>query len=152
MTLDDIKRVIEKEPSLTSFGFGVFGDYHPEKSASGEFEKSRATLLAASKRCTQICDWLSDIEQTPAHVKELGSYDLKHAIEQTLPSPYCSNEECICAAIHMGFAYEKDGPNAYFNMLEASVRAKREEEAEKHGKGMTGIPGILMVGEPQMRK
>ena len=125
MTRKEILAVIDIEPTLTYFGFGCYADWHPEYGEERDFDSCREKLLSNGPRLALICDWLGSIDRTPPDEMYQWSYDLKHVIERSLPSRYCSNGEVICAAIHLGFQYYKDRPNAYFNMCKDSIDAIR---------------------------
>jgi len=120
MTNEDIVQVVRREPQLTSFGF----DDRKES-----FERNRRDLLNAWYKCTLACDWLSGLERTKTVNRDRTSYSLKHTCERALgkvANGYISNGELICAAIYMGFKYEKVGHNAFLNISKKSVPAYME--------------------------
>ena len=70
--------------------------------------------------------WLAQVEKSEAINFRQSSYGLKHWVEQH-SGLYCCNGAFIAAAIHHGFEFVQDGPNANFNFDEQSLNelAKR---------------------------
>lgn len=117
-----IKAVLDREPTLTRFGFGIFDD--PRKSREQrrrEFEESRAELLTphATDEFIQAREFLSHFSRRRTINEKVSSYGLKHQAERFCKDRgdgYVSNGALITAAIHLGFNIRQDGPNAYFNI------------------------------------
>lgn len=117
-TADDIAKVLEKFPQLTSQGY--------ESSDALHFQANRRRLLASGVMFRCVCEWLKWIDkETPEWLLEFettckdvdGNELVEVATEYT--SSYLKhvyeNDVCcvdngifIAAAIHMGFDYEID--------------------------------------------
>jgi hypothetical protein len=132
ITLDDVRAILVKHPLLTRGGIGVpikngarwadFGREFDEKIAG-----DRASLLRALPECERACEFLRHVKPRKTINRNAGSsYGLKHAVEfyqrHRVNPPedcYVANGAFICAAVHMGFRYERPsdkGPNVWFNM------------------------------------
>ena len=122
MNKTDIKKILDKETSLNDAGFGLAFDF--KKLTPDEYQKQlkqlRNDLLDSPYECTHVCEWLKNINKIKTINKRRSSYGLKHIVEKR--TTYISNGAFICAAIFMGFKYVIDGPNAFFNMSEKSIK------------------------------
>jgi hypothetical protein len=112
------------EPLLTRFGFGIYRD--PEKTPEErrqELQAVRAQLVSSEgvSEFSRACEFLAYYPVRKTINPKAFSYGLKHAAEHFHRElgnndNYVSNGALIGAAIHLGFDYRADGPNAYFNM------------------------------------
>lgn len=122
MDKSDIKKILEREETLNYGGFGLI--ILPEKLSvenyNNKLNELRVELLNSSEICTKVCDWLKDIAKIKTINKNYSSYNLKHIIEKR--TGYVSNGVLICAAIFLGFKFVVEGPNAYFNMSNKSLK------------------------------
>lgn len=119
MTRDDILTVMAAHPTLSAFGFGKY-NYESEEERTRRDLDSRESLMASGPMCSRVCEWLESVEKIGTINRRHSSYGLKHWVERR-DCKYVSNGAFICAAIHMGFRFEADGPNAQFNMSERSL-------------------------------
>lgn len=119
----DIATVMERCPNLGAFGFGTFGQYHPEFPSDNaeELKRDREELLRSVRQFQIACEWLGKIEKSGSINYSRSSYGLKHWVEKFYDPFYCSNGAFIAAAIHMGFEWVEDGPNASFNFEQKSL-------------------------------
>ncbi|WP_428304411.1 hypothetical protein [Lacipirellula sp.] len=120
---ENLGAVMERCPNLGAFGFGSFGQYHPEfpGNATKELKQDRGELLRGFAQFQTACEWLAKIEKSRSTNQTCSSYALKHRVERFYAPFYCCNGAFIAAAIHMGFKWVEDGPNACFNMKQASL-------------------------------
>lgn len=116
MDKEDIKRILDKEPCLTTVGF--------ETLSTPDFELHRQQLLDSAEACTRVVEWLEK------HVRKISSinvrrssYGLKHQAKKEIG--YVSNGMFIAAAIHAGFRFKIDGYDARLNLEVRKVRQKR---------------------------
>jgi len=119
-----VQRVMEHEPILTQSGFGVHRD--PKMTLQehrNELAARRAALLAPRgiDEFVRAREYLLPVSHRHTINPKAFSYGLKHRAEhhhrdQGRLDNYVSNGALIAAAIHLGFQYRIDGPNAYFNM------------------------------------
>lgn len=120
MSIDAIKRAIEKCPELTAFGFGVFNEkYLPTAQRDAEFRKEREEMFAprSLEQFERACDWLSGQRRTKQVNPRAGtSYGLKHKMEDA--AGYVTNGMFIAAAIACGFKVARafGSPNAFLNI------------------------------------
>lgn len=119
-----IAAAMAEVPDLTAFGFGIFEDR--TKSAAekqAEFEKKRADMLSAFsiEQFKRAVAFLKTRSKRATISRKQSSYGLKHEVEryfagQGESDKYVSNGMFIAAAVHLGFKFERSGPNAYFNI------------------------------------
>jgi hypothetical protein len=122
MNREDIAKVIQQEPRLTSHGLGIF-QYPGQKPPSYHslyqaFLAEQEELLNAEKRCTAICTWLTGVVTRKTINPNAYSYALKHQCEQDI-GRYVTNGELIAACIHMGLTFTQEefrSPNVCFNI------------------------------------
>jgi hypothetical protein len=95
LTIEDLKRVIEEEPSLYRDGVNTLS-VAPKRPGFKEFEI--------------CCNWLSKFKRVKT--PQLSSYYLKHVVER-LEGTYISNGALIAAAIHLEIPmrFYPTGPN-----------------------------------------
>jgi hypothetical protein len=127
MNREDIAKVIQREPRLTSHGLGIF-HYPGQKPPSHHslyqaFLAEQEELLNAEKKCTAICAWLTGVVTRKTINSKVGSYGLKHLCEREI-GQYVTNGELIAACIHMGLTFTQEGfrsPNVCFNISSSTV-------------------------------
>lgn len=81
-----------------------------------------------------VCkEWIKqNLRPTKVIIKRMSSYGYKHEVEKWA-NTYISNGAFILAMIEMGYNFEADGPNAYFNAAKIGTVAeeiKRIKEKE----------------------
>jgi len=115
----DMAGILEREPQLGDFGFGVFEPRSktPDERAADLLRnreqirepRSLAQFMAARQ-------WLSRFAKIKAVNKCGSSYGLKHIAERKIG--YVTNGVFIAAAIAEGFATQRAnyGPNAWLNI------------------------------------
>ena len=98
LTIEDFKRVIEKEPSLSNIG------------VNSAMSIDRQRFLSNFKGFEICCNWLSNFKRVKT--PQLSSYYLKHVVER-LAGEYISNGALIAAAIHLKIPmkFYLTGPN-----------------------------------------
>lgn len=121
--------VMDREPDLTRFGFGVF--YRPRRTSQerqNELDAGRADLRAHADLVQQLSGWLHEhVAPRKTINRSFDSYNLKHIAEQDL-GKYVTNGEIIAAAILAGYPYLRlphGSPNASFGMSQHSMWALR---------------------------
>src|SRR5262245_23937425 len=120
MTSDDIAAVLKRERRLSAYGIGL---YNAVSRAEGEemFRRDGEDLMADVDGCTRAESWIRGMARRKTINRDRSSYGLKHVAEAEVG--YITNGAFICAAIHLGFAYEaRSGPNPGFNISEKSVK------------------------------
>jgi hypothetical protein len=121
MTREDIAKVIEQLPELTSFGIGVFEKIGKDRltpdQAKAEFRECQDELLDSAEVCSKVCDWLADKPKIKTINQRSNSYGLKHVVEKQIDESV-TNGQFIAAAIHCGFKWrrEEESPNSLFNI------------------------------------
>ncbi|MGI8313355.1 hypothetical protein [Saccharopolyspora hattusasensis] len=117
--------VLEAQPRLTYFGFGVFqkrGQSAEERAQA--FAQRRAELTASLPNVVRVYLWLRQ-HVAPIKTPAQGSYGLKHVAENVL-GDYVSNGELIAAAIMAGYPMSQPhGPNVNFAMSKRDVDRQR---------------------------
>lgn len=133
-----IAAAMAEAPDLTAFGFGIFEDR--KKSAAekeAEFDANRAEMLTAFsiEQFNRAVAFLKTRSKRETICRKQSSYGLKHEVERYFDSrgqsnKYVSNGMFIAAAVHLGFKFERSGPNAYFNIgaYRMAEGAKRLDE------------------------
>lgn len=121
-------------PALTYFGVGLFCEaevrrehgtpYVHQKMAEGQAELGRRLNQVAI-----AADWIKLQVPTTSINLRCTSYTYKHDVERWMLSQgeevYVCNGAFIAAAIGLGFKYQLDGPNAYFNFSRKALKASR---------------------------
>jgi len=117
-----IKAVIERHPSLTDFGFGVYAERTlTREEYTARFAKDRAALLQGEglQGFRRAHTWLGLYRKTRRiNPRTGGRYAIKHVAERQMGG-YISNGELIAAAVALGFRAEPTewgSPNAFFNI------------------------------------
>jgi hypothetical protein len=120
-SLLSLQAVMEQQPRLTSFGFGVFEE--PRKTAGQrreELEQRRDELFRSEDRVLRVRDWLL-ANIAPIKTPTLGSYRMKHVVERVI-GEYVTNGDLIAAALTAGYPMSRPhGPNAEFGMSKRDV-------------------------------
>lgn len=123
ISVNDIAGVMERCPTLGTFGFGTYGQYHPDfpRENAEELIRDREALLGSLNQFRIACKWLSKVEKSSSINHSRSSYGLKHEVERCYGAFYCSNGTFIAAAIFMGFDWVQEGPYACFNFEQTSL-------------------------------
>ncbi len=114
----DLLFVLETEPTLNGFGFGLTRSAYP---SDADYERqliaSRNEMIQEYEVFTMVSDWLR-LNAKPRKTinPAMSSYGWKHHVERKI-GRYVSNGIFIAAAIHCGFKYKKMAPNADFNLI-----------------------------------
>jgi hypothetical protein len=128
VTKDSLGLVMERYPTLTAFGFGIFED--PRANAAVDYERQfhdcRVMLLQSIEQCSHAFQWLEPVAKIKTINERHSSYGLKHWVERYYSPYYCSNGAFIAAALLLGFKVYQDGPNASFNMSQRSLNERIE--------------------------
>src|SRR5262249_30734520 len=118
----DMARILEQEPQLSDFGFGLtdFDKTHEERVA--RFREDRESICEPRSLAQFIVArrWLSQFTKLKSLNKGGSSYGLKHIAEHDIG--YVTNGVFIAAAIAEGFSVQRIGnsPNAVFNISSAA--------------------------------
>jgi hypothetical protein len=109
----DMDRVLEREPQLGDFGFGVYDPRSktPEERAA-DLRRNR-DLIREPRSLAQFMaarGWLRQFSRLKASNRRGTSYGLKHFAEDDIG--YVTNGVFIAAAIAEGFTVRRAGPNA----------------------------------------
>lgn len=121
-------------PALTYFGMGLCDEelvrarhgtaYVHQKMAEGQAELGRRLDQVAI-----AADWIKLQVPTTSINRRCSSYTYKHDVERWRLSlgeeVYVCNGAFIAAAIGLGFRYQLDGPNVYFNFSRRALKASR---------------------------
>jgi hypothetical protein len=120
-SLLSLRAVMEQQPQLTSFGFGVFeGGRKTAEQRREELERGRDDLFRSEDRVLRVRDWLL-ANIAPIKTPTVGSYQMKHVVERTI-GEYVTNGDLITAALMAGYPMSRpDGPNADFGMSKRDV-------------------------------
>lgn len=114
------------EPSLTSFGFGIFQRRRTRAEHRAEFAEKRAELRDHHQTVHSVQNWLvENIAYRKTLNTAVGSYGLKDRVERTMGT-YITNGEFIAAAIAAEYPYRRTypgSPNAIFGMSQISIKA-----------------------------
>jgi hypothetical protein len=123
MDLGQINAIMAQEPTLTTFGFGIYSGYRresPEKRAE-IFRGDRQALIDEIDRVQATCEWIDANLYTRKSINPYHtSYGLKHIAERDIG--YITNGVFIAAMIACGYRYRVDGPNAVFNVSEWPIK------------------------------
>lgn len=133
MTVDDIRKVLEREPRLTRYGWGVSdASIKAAGSIRAAIEEGQRELMDHVDECNKSLRFLQHVQKRKTFNSRVGSsYGLKHQVERYLnrvnvdrpQNPYVANGSFICAALHAGFSINLSsnfGPNVTFNMSSRS--------------------------------
>src|SRR4051794_2414457 len=101
----DMDRILEQEPQLNNFGFGVyFGTRRSQAERQALFRERRASIRDPDSLAAFIATriWLRQFDKIKTLNKRSGtSYGLKHVAEEDIG--YITNGVFIAAAIAEGF-------------------------------------------------
>jgi hypothetical protein len=140
----DMDRVLEREPQLGDFGFGVWDSRKktPAERAA-DLRRDRENMRAPRSLAQFMAarGWLRRFSKIKAPNKRGTSYGLKHCAEDDIG--YVTNGCFIASAIAERFIVRRagaygDSPNAWFNIsTEAWRQAERnpDERQRRAGKG-----------------
>ena len=117
-TQEDLIRVMDNNPDLTSNGFGNLNPV--------EFKNFRQQLRNSLREFQSCCVYLSLCKKSKRIYKILSSYGLKSRVE--FMNGYVSNGSFIAAAIHCNFKAHRiiNSPNAYFDIDDLVFKGCRE--------------------------
>lgn len=128
MNEEDLKRVLEKMPELTIYGYGTAKEgarltYVLKEDAPEQHKKSQDELFGRLEIMQHAADWLAQFPEVKKINENRTSYALKHLFSSEMRSElgrgsYIENGAFIAAAIHAGFeckAYPPS-PNVCFNI------------------------------------
>jgi len=125
----DMERVLEQEPTLSDFGFGLADFYrmHEEPAAKFQEDRKRIRDLDSLAQFVVARGWLSKFAKLNSFNRRGNSYGLKHIAERDIG--YVSNGVFIAAAIAEGFSVRRidNGPNAVFNISSAAWGERNED-------------------------
>ncbi len=114
-----MKTILQRQPQLGAFGFGVFDEYKKTKEQrAAELQRHRDEMLTSNslKQFTSARDWLRRFDKIKRVNQSGTSYGLKHIAEKDIG--YTPNGVFIAAAIAEGFIVKRDedSPNALLNI------------------------------------
>ena len=121
----DMDRVLEREPQLGDFGFGVWDSRRKTRAErTAELRRDRESMLEPRSLAefTAAREWLRRFKKIKNLNRGGTSYGLKHVAEDEIG--YSANGCFIAAAIAEGFAVRRtdyDSPNAWFNISRFSA-------------------------------
>jgi hypothetical protein len=122
----EMERVLEQEPQLSDFGFGLADFYKAHEEGVAKFREDRENIRVplALAEFTAARGWLKQFAKLKSFNKRGNSYSLKHIAEHDIG--YVSNGVFIAAAIAEGFNVQRigDSPNAWFNISSAAWEMK----------------------------
>ena len=117
----DIKKILEKEPTLTPFGIEGPRTYH---------SKDPNFYPDDIEQIETCIEWLKRREISKRINYATGSYGIKHIVEKEF-NTYVSNGCFIAAVIHLGIPYstsKRTKPNIYVAISTKEIRKYLEEE------------------------
>lgn len=108
--------VLNREPSLTDHGFGVFDGHRLSREERRQkLAAGRENLRESLATVVRIHEWLR-ANIRPIKTPDKGSYGTKHIAENAM-GEYVTNGQFIAAALMAGYPMgTPDGPNAAFGM------------------------------------
>jgi hypothetical protein len=135
----DMDRVLEREPQLGDFGFGVFAKTREERAA--DLLRNR-DLIREPRSLAQFMaarGWLSQFGKIKALNRRGTSYGLKHCAEDDVG--YATNGVFIAAAIAEGFTVRRagaygDSPNAWCNISTEAWRHVERDRDERRRRAL----------------
>jgi hypothetical protein len=128
----DMDRVLEREPQLGDFGFGVWDSRRKTREERAADLLRDRDFIRAPRSLAQFMaarGWLRQFGKLKALNRRGTSYGLKHCAEDDVG--YATNGVFIAAAIAEGFTVRRadfDSPNAWFNV---STKAWRHAERNR---------------------
>ena len=115
ISIEDFKKVIEEEPSLTRSGMNSLFTIKAFKrislaDAKEQLERERESFLLQFDEFATCCRWLDRFKKVKT--PQYSSYYLKHVVEK-LSGESISNGALIAAAIHLALPtkFYHDSPN-----------------------------------------
>jgi hypothetical protein len=115
ISIEDFKKVIEGEPSLTRSGVNSLYTIKAFKKisldeAKEQLKRDRESFLLHFDEFKICCDWLTKFKKV--RTPQYSSYYLKHVVEK-LAGVHISNGTLIAAALHLGLPtkFFHDSPN-----------------------------------------
>ena len=118
-----LEQVMEKYPTLGSFGFGIFSYRNKSnEEIAEELRQKRLNLMQSADRVEAARLWISRFSKLKNINKNGSSYGLKHIAEREIG--YITNGELIAAALMEGFDVMIEGPNGYFNISQKAWQTK----------------------------
>jgi hypothetical protein len=118
----EMERILEQEPQLSDFGFGLADFYKTREEAAAKFREDREHIRdpRSLAEFAAARGWLRQFAKLKTFNKRGSSYALKHIAERDIG--YVSNGAFIAAAIAEGFSVQRVGnsPNAWFNSSSAA--------------------------------
>jgi hypothetical protein len=134
----DMDLVLEREPQLGDFGFGVYAPWSKTREERvAELRRNRESIREPRSLAGFIAarGWLRRFRKIKAPNRRGTSYGLKHVAEDDVG--YTTNGVFIAAAIAEGFTVRRadyDSPNGWLNIsVEAWRHAERREASGAHG-------------------
>jgi hypothetical protein len=122
----EMERILEQEPTLSDFGFGLADFYKTREEAVVKFREDRERICDSNCLAEFIAarGWLKQFAKLKSFNKRGSSYSLKHVAEHDIG--YVSNGVFIAAAIAEGFRVQRigDSPNAWLNISSAAWEMK----------------------------
>jgi hypothetical protein len=131
----DMDRVLEREPQLGDFGFGVWDPRSKTPEERIADLRLNRDLIRAPRSLAQFMaarGWLRQFCKIKALNRRGTSYGLKHDAEDDIG--YVTNGCFIAAAIAEGFTVRRsqpDSPNAWFNISTEAWRYIERNRAEQ---------------------
>jgi len=136
---DLLAQALKKEPRLTYFGVGIFGEGRRRREAarSGngteaidrEFQEERLALAKHLDEIAACADWVKRQRRIASFNLKHTSYGYKHLVERWFqgggPYQYVSNGSFIAAALGLGFDGKPDSPvspNLHFQFSQRTVK------------------------------
>jgi len=114
----DMDRILEQEPQLNDFGYGVYFGIQGQAEQQASFQECRKSIRAPNSLAQFIAArrWLRQFSKRKTICPHGTSYGLKHIAEHTIG--YVTNGVFIAAAIAEGFQVRRSdaSPNAMFNI------------------------------------
>lgn len=137
MSIDkQLASVMDRYPTLTQFGMGVYGRYECREDREKAIEENRQKLRDNAERVAWLVRWIEDnYTRIKSANRQRSSYGYKHQAEKFAPDGYVANGEFIAAALIVGLHPTfQVGPNVYFNISERSANAVDKRIREMSGR------------------
>jgi hypothetical protein len=123
----DMERILEQEPHLSDFGFGLADFYKTREEAVTKFHEDRKRISDSDSLAQFVVarGWLRRFSKLKSVNRRGSSYGLKHVAEHDIG--YVTNGVFIAAAIAEGFSVRRieSSPNAWFNISSAAWEQQR---------------------------
>jgi hypothetical protein len=120
-----LNEVMEKEPRLNYFGFGVYNERNTTtQQRQQKLQSGRDELRCREHHVIRVRDWLLG-NIAPIKTPKVSSYGMKHMVEKAI-GEYVANGELIAAALMAGYPTGRPhGPNAIFGMSQRDINRAR---------------------------